>query len=157
MKLPEFGLRMKSSVLLEVFVLLCPELRGSALLLASKGPGEIVFNLFMTSSPPRRLGLKGAKTPNESDWLCVLAEFEAGEKSGSEGVVGVLLRDFDVGIGNMGKAPSWDLASGDGGVRGSVALRFKGDSGDLASFVVPLGNPLRDKLVGLLGAKALGR
>ena len=148
---------MKSSVLLEVVVLLCPELRGSPLLLVSKGPGERAFNLFMTSSPPRRLGLNGAKTPNESDWLCVLAEFEAGEKSGSDGVVGVLLRDFDVCIGNIGKAPSCDLASGDGGVRGSVALRLKGDNGDLESFVIALGNPLRDKLVVLLGGKALGR
>ena len=157
MRLPEFGERMKSSVLLEVPVLLCPVLRGSPLLLVSKGPGESVFNLFMTSSPPRRWGLNGAKTPNESDWLCVVAEFEAGEKSGSEGVVGVLLRDFEMGIGNMGKAPSCDLASGDGGVRGSVALRFKSENGGLASFVVALGNPVRDKFVGLLGAKALGR
>ena len=148
---------MKSSVLLEVVVLLCPELRGSPLLVVSKGPGASAFNFFMTSSPPRRLGLNGAKTPNESDWLCVPAEFEAGEKSGSEGVVGVLLRDFDVGIGNTGKAPSCDLASGDGGVRGSVALRLKGENGDLVSFVVGLGNPLPDKLEGLLGAKALGR
>jgi len=47
---------------------------------------------------------------------------------GSAGVVGVALRDLDVG--KMGKAESWGNASGDGGVVGNVALLRGGEKGE---------------------------
>ena len=69
----------------------------------------------------------------------------------------MLLRDLDLEVGNIGKAPSCDLASGDGGVRGSVAFRLKGDNGDLPSLIAGFGDSLCDRFVGLPGAKARGR
>lgn len=52
---------------------------------------------------------------------------------GSTGVVGVALRDLVVG--KMGKAESWDIASGDGGMMGSVALLRGGEKGGVGKLV----------------------
>lgn len=47
--------------------------------------------------------------------------------------MGVALRDLVVG--KMGKAESWHVASGDGGMIGSVALLRGGEKGRLGEFV----------------------
>jgi len=120
---------MKSSILLlEAGFLLCPRL-----LLVSKGPGEIAFNLEITSSLPMRLGLSGADTPNVSCCGCRLRCSNPAGRVGSIGVVGVALRDLVVG--KMGKAESWDVAFGDGGMTGSVALLRGGEKGGVGKLV----------------------
>lgn len=99
----------------------------------SKGPGEIVFNLEITSFLPTRPGLSGANTPNVSCCGCRLRLSNPVGRVGSDGVVGVALRDLVVG--KMGKAESWHVASGDGGMIGSVALLRGGEKGRLGEFV----------------------
>ena len=47
--------------------------------------------------------------------------------------MGVALRDLVVG--KMGKAESWAIAFGDGGMIGSVALLRGGEKGGLGGFV----------------------
>jgi len=135
---------MKSSILLlEAGFFLCPRL-----LLVSKGPGEIASNLEITSSPPMRFELSGANPPNVSCCGCRLRSSNPGGRVGSEGVVGVTLRNLEVG--KIGKAESWDIAFGDGGMIGSVALLCGGETGGLRELI-------RVRLEGLWGTKAYGR
>lgn len=74
--------------------------------------------------------MSGANTPNVSCCACKLRLSNPAGRVGSDGVA---LRDLVVG--KMGKAESWAIAFGDGGMIGSVALLRGGEKGGVGKLV----------------------
>ena len=110
----------------------------------------MLFIRCRTFPPPADRGLKGVYAESRSVFSCIL---RLGGKLDSIGVVGVALRDLEVGKG--GNAQSCDIVnSGDGGpsatggaARLLVLLLENFENGDLRPLLNIIGDTLRELVV----------
>ena len=131
----------------------CPGGRGAPFWL--KGPGAMLFIRCRRLPPPVDRGLKGAYAELRSVLSCIIRLGGKLNAAFSIGVVGVALRDLEVGKG--GNALSCDIVnSGDGGptaTRGAARLLLllllleNFENGDFRPLLNIIGDALRELVV----------